>query len=275
MPERQQVARGQVVDRNADAHRPLARQAGDRHQPAHALRDLIDAGAMAVRPVLAEAADAAVDDARVDRLHVVVRHLQPVLHLGAHVLDDDVGGLHQAHERRVALRRLQVQRHRALVAVQVLEVEAVAVAGDVLAVGRRRLDLDDVGAPVGEMPHAGGSRARQRQVQHLQAVQRHAGLRLAQHRLVGGALRHPWSPLGPGADTLPQSAEAQEWERAGRGRREQCYISTAALASAAGAKRFNTEDVRRATEQQGIAHRATAMAALLGGPPCPSALPPC
>ena len=172
--ERQQVAGGQVVDRDADAHRPLARQAGDRHQPAHALRDLIHAGAMPVRPGLPEPADAAVDDARVHRLHVVVRHLQPMLHLGAHVLDDDVGGLHQAHERGVAFRRLQVQRHRPLVAVQVLEVEAMAVAGDLLAVGRRRLDLDHIGAPVGEMPHAGGSGARQRQVQHLQPVQRHA-----------------------------------------------------------------------------------------------------
>ena len=35
----------QVGDRNADPHRPLAGQAGDRHQPAHALGDLIEAGA--------------------------------------------------------------------------------------------------------------------------------------------------------------------------------------------------------------------------------------
>ncbi len=61
--EGQQIAGREVGDRDADAHRPLPGQTGDRHQPAHALRDLIDAGAGAVRPVLAEAADAAVDDA--------------------------------------------------------------------------------------------------------------------------------------------------------------------------------------------------------------------
>ena len=91
--EREQVAGSQVVDRDADAHRALAGQAGDRHQAAHALGDLVDAGAMTVRSGLPKAADAAVDDARVDRPHVVVAHLQPVLHLGAHVLDHDVGGL--------------------------------------------------------------------------------------------------------------------------------------------------------------------------------------
>src|SRR5580658_5476188 len=86
--QRQQVAGGQVVDRDADAHRPAARLAGDRHQPAHALRDLIDAGTMPVRPVLTEAADAAVDDPRVDRLHILVGHLEAVFHLGAHILQD-------------------------------------------------------------------------------------------------------------------------------------------------------------------------------------------
>ncbi len=194
--QREQVARRQVVDRNADAHRPLARQAGDRHQPAHALRDLIDPGAQPVRAVLPEPADAAVDDARVHRLDVVVRHLQPMLHLGAHVLEDDVGSLRQPHERGVSLGRLQVQSDRALVAVQVLEVEAMAVAGDLLTVGRGRLDLDDIGAPVGEMPHRGGPRAGMCQVQHLQSAQRQAGLRLAQCGFVSGALRHPSSPLG-------------------------------------------------------------------------------
>ena len=89
--EREQVAGGQVGDRDADAHRALAGQAGDAHQAAHALRDLVDAGAGAVGPGLAEAADAAIDQARVDRVDVVPGDLQPVLHVGAHVLDDHVG----------------------------------------------------------------------------------------------------------------------------------------------------------------------------------------
>ena len=47
--QRQQVAGGQVVDRDADAHRPLPGHAGDRHQPAHALGDLVDAGPLGIR----------------------------------------------------------------------------------------------------------------------------------------------------------------------------------------------------------------------------------
>ena len=122
----QQQARGQVGDRDADAHRPAAGLAGDRHQPAHALGDLVDAGARRVGAALAEARDRAVDDARVDLGHGVVVDLQAMLHVGAVVLDDDVGLLRELHEDRVAFRALEVERHRLLVAMQVLEVEAVA-----------------------------------------------------------------------------------------------------------------------------------------------------
>ena len=56
---RAEEAGGEIGDRDADAHRALPRQAGDRHQPAHALRDLVEARAGRVGPVLAEAGDAA------------------------------------------------------------------------------------------------------------------------------------------------------------------------------------------------------------------------
>ena len=39
---RQQDAGAQIVDRDADPHRPLPRQSGNRHQAAHALGDLVD-----------------------------------------------------------------------------------------------------------------------------------------------------------------------------------------------------------------------------------------
>ena len=89
----QQQARGEVGDRDADPHRAAARLAGDRHQPAHALRDLVDAGPCGVGAALAEARDRAVDDARIDLGHRLVVDLQPVLHVGAVVLDHDVGVL--------------------------------------------------------------------------------------------------------------------------------------------------------------------------------------
>src|SRR5215469_9992725 len=61
----QQAGRG-IVDRNPDPHRALTRQPGDRHQAAHALGDLVDAGSTRVRAILAEAGDATVDDTRID-----------------------------------------------------------------------------------------------------------------------------------------------------------------------------------------------------------------
>ena len=88
-----------------DAHRPLSRQAGDRHQPAHALGDLVHARPRRVRPALPEPRDAAIDDARIDRRDRVVIDLQPVLHVGTVVLHDHIGLLRQSHEDRVRLRR--------------------------------------------------------------------------------------------------------------------------------------------------------------------------
>ena len=70
-----------------------------------------------------------------------------------------------------ALRRFQIERHAALVAMQVLEVGAVARAARTLALlqMRRRLDLDDVGAPVGELAHAGRPRAHAREIENGEA----------------------------------------------------------------------------------------------------------
>ena len=77
---------------------------------AEALRDLVDARALGVGAVLPEAGDAAVDDARVDRAQRLVVDLEAVLDVGAEVLDDDVGVLHQAVEDVAAGVGLQVER---------------------------------------------------------------------------------------------------------------------------------------------------------------------
>ncbi len=66
---------------------------------------------------------------------------------------------------------LEIEREASLVAVQVLEVGAMAAAGVVL-LGHRHLDLDDIGAPVGELPHADRPAAHPREVEHLEARQR-------------------------------------------------------------------------------------------------------
>ena len=119
-------AGAEVGDRDADAHRALPRQAGDRHQPAHALRDLVEARAHAIRPFLAVARDARVDEARIHRRHRFVADAEPVLHVRAVVLDQHVGLRGHLLQDRDAVGRLEVERHAALVAVHVLEVAAVA-----------------------------------------------------------------------------------------------------------------------------------------------------
>ena len=167
---RQEHAGGEVGHGDADAHRALARQASDRHQPAEALGDLIVTGAIAIGAALAEARDAGVDDPRVDRAERLVVDAEAVLDVGPEVLDDDVGPGGELLEDLDAARVLEVERHRALVAVQVLEVELVA--GEVVLL--LRLDLDDVGAHLGELAHAGGTGSRAGEVDDGVGRQREA-----------------------------------------------------------------------------------------------------
>src|SRR5437667_273487 len=95
---REEHARGEIGHGNADAHRALARQAGDRHEAAHALGDLVVARAIAVRARLAEARDAAVHEARVDLAQRLVVDAEAVLDVRAEVLDEAVSPHGQALE---------------------------------------------------------------------------------------------------------------------------------------------------------------------------------
>ena len=167
--ERREQPGAEIGDRNADAHRPLPRQAGDRHQPAHALRDLIEARPVGIGAVLAEAGNAGIDDARIDLGERLVVDAEPLLHVGAEILHHDVGLLDHALERGEPFGRLQIERHAALVAVQVLKVAALARAAHRLFHARRRLDLDDIGAPVGELAHAGRARPHAGEIEHGEA----------------------------------------------------------------------------------------------------------
>ena len=114
---------------------------------------------------------------------------------GPHVLDDDVGLLGQPHQDLAALVGLQVQRDGALVAMQVLEIRALAPAQHLVgaAFAGRWLDPDHVGAPVGQRAHAGGTGARQGQIEHLEARQRQPrGLRFADRRCRRSRRAYAW-----------------------------------------------------------------------------------
>src|SRR5262249_52765752 len=64
--ERTEETGREIGDRDADPHRASTGLAGDGHEAAHALRDLVEAGPVAVGTVLAEARDAGVDEARIE-----------------------------------------------------------------------------------------------------------------------------------------------------------------------------------------------------------------
>jgi hypothetical protein len=99
------------------------------------------------------------DDAPIDLAQALVIDAEPRLYIGAKVLDHDIGFLSHTPEDIPALGIFQIERHRALVAVQILEVGTVARAARLLSGGvlRQRIDLDDIRSPVRQLPHAGRS----------------------------------------------------------------------------------------------------------------------
>ena len=143
---------------------------------------MVEARPVAIGAILAEARNAAIDETRVERPQRFVVDTEPELHIRAVIFDHHIRGLDQPVEDRAAVRLLEVERQAALVAVQILEIRAVAVARHIVALARH-LDLDDVSAPVGQMPCAGGPGAGARQIEHLEAGK----------RLAGGNTRHAGS----------------------------------------------------------------------------------
>ena len=125
-------------------------------------------------------------------LHVLVVDLQPLLHVGPEVLDHHVGLLdHAAGRPRGPPCDFRLSVMLALVAVQVLEVGALARAARRVAARRvrRHLDLDDIGAPVGELAHAGRARPHAGQVENGEARKRLGCLGNSHRRNTGKGYR--------------------------------------------------------------------------------------
>ena len=172
-------ARAHVGHGQPRAHRATALVPGHRHQPAHALDDLVKPRALGVRPVLAKARDAGQHQARVDFGERLVVQAQLGLDIGAPVFNQHVGVFDQAHQDLVGARLFEVQRHGPLVAVDVLKIPAFAVGGKHGLVGvhtRRRLDAHHIGAKVGEHAHTVGAGAHAREVQDTKTGQGRGGL---------------------------------------------------------------------------------------------------
>ena len=160
----------QVGDRDAGFLRAAAGKvvalAGDAHEPGHALDDEVIAGAICVRPVLAEAGDRRIDEARIDRSDAGV--VEPVFRKAAdlEVLDERIGvaGERQHEVATLGLREVDRDRPLAAIARQVIRGFPRVPAGGVLekrrpprsrvVAGDRFLDLDHRRAEVGEQLRA-------------------------------------------------------------------------------------------------------------------------
>ena len=171
---------GDVDQRHADPHRPALRRAGRGDHAGHGLDDGVIAGIAAARAVGAEAGNPAVHQSRKFRAQHVVADAPFVERARLEILDQDVGALQQLHQHGAPAFGGEVEPDRTLVAVDADEI------GRVFAVERRspvahlvaggRLDLDHVGAVIGENLRAIGSAEHPREIDHAQSGHRAGGV---------------------------------------------------------------------------------------------------
>ena len=194
---RRGIAGQDVDDRDADLQRRPVCLAGYRHQAALGLDHEVVAG-----PLVAEARDGAVDELGVLAPEPLVAGAEPVGDSRPEVLDDDVGAPGEASKRLLRLRAREVERDAPLAPVDREEIGGLA-----SHVGRaprarlvtvaRSLDLDHVGAEVGEQHRAVRPREDAREVEHADAVERR------HPRIVRRCARRP----GRAARALPRGRE--------------------------------------------------------------------
>ena len=184
---RREDARVDVGDRIAVFHGRPAGLARDRHQAREALCDEVEAALVGQRPVAAEAGDRAIDQRRVGCGEHVVAKAQLLERVAPEVFDEDIGGAHHAQQDLPALRPLEIERDAALAAIHHHErrrhaVDARLAISARVVPSRQLLDLDHVGAHVGEHGAARGPRHDLREFQHAHAGER---TRMRRRRVVG------------------------------------------------------------------------------------------
>ena len=170
-------AGGHIGDGSAGAHRALPGRTGDRHQPRHALRNLIEARSLAIGAVLPETRNAGQNDARVDRCQRFVVDAESKLHVGPVVLDHHIGTAHQPVQHLTGAGGLQVERDQPLVAMQVDHVGALSWAGHQFGpIGTGgRFDANHIRTEIGELFHAGRAGSHLGQIDDAQAFEGAAG----------------------------------------------------------------------------------------------------
>src|SRR4029453_2127705 len=170
---------GEIEERHAGADRRAARLAGDGHDAAEGLHQRLVAGAVLARAGASERRDRAVHQPRVDRRQLVVAQAEGLHRAGPEVLDQDVGAGDHALEDRHALRRLEVERHVPLVAVDDQERRGLPVLvrrpRARLVAARGVFDLDDVGAEIGQEHAAERAGQHPGEVEHADTFEREGG----------------------------------------------------------------------------------------------------
>ena len=161
----------------AGRHRRPVGIAREVRQPAEGVADAAEAGTRAVGPGLAEAGDAHHHQLGV-LLAEDIPAEAPLLHgAGLEILDQDIGLRHQPLQDRGALGLAQVERRRLLVAALLQPGQRVAVRGDGAELAERiadlrQLELDHLGAELGQLRRAERAGEKARHVDDADALHR-------------------------------------------------------------------------------------------------------
>ena len=169
-----------VGERGRRQHRLAVGKAGARRIARHALDQGAEAGPVAVGPVLAPAGDAHDHQARVALVQLGRREAHLFERAGAEILDQHLGGRDQVEQQLAAARRAQAQRDALLVAGVELPVDAdpVRLPGAQRVALAGILDLDDLGAEIGELRRDRVAGDEPRHVDDPDAVERAGGIGL-------------------------------------------------------------------------------------------------
>ena len=183
MRKRRRDAAHGVGDRIADPQRRGRLVAGHAHDAREALDDLVVGRVELERTVLPEPGDRAIDDVMLDLPERRIAQAEPVHDAGPEILHHHVGGGDEPAERRLApLRALEIDGDRALAGVLRQERRAHA---DPIEIGigaeltreiarARHLDLDHVGAELGELIAAEGAGEHVGEIEDARAGQKSA-----------------------------------------------------------------------------------------------------
>ena len=202
-----------VGSRHADPHRRAVGVAGHAHDAADALRHEIVAGARRRRPGLAEAGHRAIDQSRIVSRQARVIEAELLQAADLEILDQHVGARHQFLDDALALGRGEIGLDRALAAIGAMKIggaEMTAVGrldegrtpGARVVAGAGALDLDDVGAEIGEQLARPRTCQNPGQLQHAQTSQwtRHETLPTLRGHAPHGVLSGAVARICPGGE---------------------------------------------------------------------------